>query len=122
MGLKIPFQYVSVAILIFLIDWFIKDYIHIDEKKIVLITSFLTGLYLLFHFLFLLLRRILSIPDSLIFLFLLGLKFAFILIFLLLYLHPMDPQNRTGVLLFFMNYFIFLITDIVLKVKLIDPG
>ena len=120
MDLKIPFQYVSVALVIITIEWVFKDWILVDEKKIVLTTSFLTGLYLLFHFVFLFLQKKYVDTVGFSFLILLGVKFAFILFFLFFYLKPIDPLNKKVVLLFFMNYFTFLITDLILKVRLMN--
>jgi len=120
MDLKIPFQYVSVALILIAIEWACKDWILVDEKKIVLTTSFLTGLYLLFHFVFLFLQKKYVDTVGFSFLILLGVKFAFILFFLFFYLKPMDLQNKRVVLLFLMNYFTFLIADLILKVRLMN--
>ena len=120
MDLKIPFQYVFVALILIAIEWACKDWILVDEKKIVLTTSFLTGLYLLFHFVFLLLRKKYVDSIGFNFLILLSLKFAFILFFLFFYLNPMDAENKRVVLLFLINYFSFLITDLILKVRLLN--
>ncbi len=120
MDLKIPFQYVSVALTLIVIEWTLKDWIHVDEKKIILATGFLTGLYLLFHFLFLFIQKRINNSEALIFLILMGLKFAFILFFLFFYLNPMDAENKRVVLLFLINYFSFLITDLILKVRLLN--
>ena len=120
MDLKIPYQYVSVALTLIVIEWACKDWILVDEKKIVLTIGFLTGLYLLFHFAFSLLRKKYVDSEAFIFLIILGLKFAFILIFLFFYLKPMDTENKRVVLLFLMNYFTFLITDLILKVRLMN--
>jgi len=120
MDLKVPFQYVSVALVLITIEWVLKDWILVDKKKIVLITSFLTGLYLLFYFAFLFLRKKYVDSEGFSFLILLGLKFAFILFFLFFYLKPTDALNKRVVLLFLMNYFTFLITDLILKVRLMN--
>ena len=120
MDLKIPFQYIYVALVIITIEWVSKDWILVDKKKITLITSFLTGLYLLFHFVFLYLRKKHANYEGVSFLIISGLKFAIILFFLFFYLKPIDPLNKRVVLLFFMNYFTFLITDLILKVRLMN--
>ncbi len=108
------------ALVLITIEWAFKDWILVDEKKIVLITGFLTGFYLLFHFAFLFLRKRHVDSEGFIFLILLGIKFAFILFFLFFYLKPMDAENKREVLLFLMNYFTFLVTDIILKVRLLN--
>lgn len=116
--IRYPFLYILVATLCAAIAITYKDWIQAESEKIILTTVFLGGLYLLFYFVFLFLQKKHRDQSAFIFLIILMLKFGFILAFLFLFLNPSDAENKREILLFLMTYFLLLIVDIAIKIRL----
>ncbi len=103
-----------------LLNLFIDHHIGSDTNKIVISTLYIGGVYILFNYFFILVKKI--APESLIYIFLilLLLKSIFIFAFIMLFLDPMDEEHKKETLLFFKTYFVLLVTDLAIKVRLLN--
>lgn len=116
--IRYPFVYVIAAALMGVAGFMNFEWIQVDLKKIIQSTVFLGGLYLLFYFVFLFLQKKHRDQSAFIFLIILMLKFGLILGFLFLFLNPSDAENKREILLFLMTYFVLLVVDIAIKIRL----
>lgn len=118
-SIRSSFVYLTVATVLMGAEWWLTEWLTISIKKVSSALLFLSGLYLLFYFLFVFIQKKHPDNSAFIFLILMGLKLAFIISYLFLFLNPTDSENKTEILLFLMNYFALLIVDIVVKLRLI---
>ena len=110
--------YPLVAILLAIV-WYVSiEWLQIAFTKVTSGLVFLTGLYLLFYYLFVFVQKRHKEKSGFIFLIMLTLKMCFILGYLFLFLNPEASENKREVLLFLMNYFALLIVDLAIKVRL----
>ncbi len=100
------------------ITYAFDDWLKILMEKVISGLIFLTGLYLLFYFIFAFIQKKHPDKSAFTFLILTALKSVFIIVYLFLFLNPTDIENKTEILLFLMNYFALLIIDIVVKLRL----
>ncbi len=114
-----PLKYLAVTLVFVAASYLFVDWFQIALEKVIPGFIFLTGLYLLFYFLFVFIQKKYSDKSAFIFLILMGLKLVFIIAYLFLFLNPSTHENKTEILLFLMNYFALLIIDLTLKVHLV---
>lgn len=109
--------YPLISVLLAIGCWVCNWWIQIELSKVYSGLFFLTGVYLLFYYLFVLIQKKHSEKGGFIFLILMTLKLCFIFGYLFLFLNPSASENKREVLLFLMNYFALLIVDLTLKVR-----
>gem|GEM_PF-6385887 len=117
-AIQTSFSYLIAAFSIIAIEWFITEWAKINMKKVIPGMIFLTGLYLLFYYAFVFVQKKHSTNSGFILLGMMLLKMCFIIVFLFLFLNPMDNGNKREILLFLMNYFALLTVDITIKLRL----
>lgn len=117
-SIRFPVAYIIIATLSGVFAFYISDWFQAEPKKIVLSSLFLGGLYLLFYYVFLFLQKKYRDQSAFIFLIILMLKFVFIFAFLFLFLNPMEAENKRETLLFLMTYFVLLVADVAIKIRL----
>lgn len=118
-SIRSSFLYLVIAVASGTVSWLLAERLTISLEKVTSGLLFLTGLYLLFYFVFVFIQK--RQPDKIgfIFLILMALKLTGIFGYLFLFLNPGTSENKTEILLFLMNYFALLIVDIVVKLRLI---
>ncbi len=118
-SIRSSFLYLVIAVASGTVSWLLAERLTISLEKVTSGLLFLTGLYLLFYFVFVFIQK--RQPDKIgfIFLILMTLKLTGIFGYLFLFLNPGTSENKTEILLFLMNYFALLIVDIVVKLRLI---
>ncbi len=116
--IRSAFVYLIVAFLLGSGTYLIGNSLQITYEKVSSGLIFLTGLYLLFYFLFVFIQKKHPDKSGFIFLILMSLKLFFIFGYLFLFLNPTSGENKREVLLFLMNYFALLVVDMTVKIRL----
>ncbi len=120
MEIKKPAYYVWTGIALYLLSIFLQNHTTLDQSKVVWLSIFLPSAYIFFYFAFMLLLKSRKEFGAFIFLVLMGLKLVLVMGFLFIFINPTEIENKREILLFFMNYFVFLIVDILIKAKLMN--
>ncbi len=120
MKLKHLLLYVWVSIALFLLQKIFTDQFNFDQLKVQYMSAFLLGVYVLFYFLFFYIRRKRKDQSAFIFTGLIILKLLLVFSFILWEINPIKTENKEEVLLFIVNYFALLITDIPIKAKVMN--
>jgi hypothetical protein len=116
--IRSSFVYIIVAILLGSASWLLCEWIKISFEKVSSGLVFLTGLYLLFYYVFVFIQKKHNERSGFIFLILMSLKIIFIFGYLFLFLNPSSNENKKEILLFLMNYFALLVVDMAIKIRL----
>lgn len=114
------FTYIGIACLLGVIEWICTDWLQIVYEKVSAGLLFLSGVYLLFYFVFAFFQNKHQDKGGFIFLVLMMLKIVMIAGYLFLFLNPMEIENKREILLFLLNYFALLLVDMVVKMRLLN--
>jgi len=113
-----PSIYICVAFVLGCVEWISAECIQIQYNKVKAGVIFLSGLYLFLHYPFVFIQKKYKDRAGFMFLILMMLKFSFALVFLFLFLNPKHIENKREILLFLMNYFVLMVTDLAIKMHL----
>ncbi len=116
--IRSSFAYIIVALFLGSASWMCRKWLQISFEKVSSGLIFLTGLYLLFYFLSVVIQKRHPEKSGFISLILILLKLIFIIGYLFLFLNPTSGENKREILLFLMNYFALLIVDLAIKIRL----
>ena len=100
------------------LEWIGAEWLQIKYEKVKPGVIFITGLYLFLYNLFVVAQKRHPDKAGFIFLILMVLRLVLIIGYLFLFLNPVHIENKREVLLFLMNYFVLLIVDLIVKIRL----
>jgi len=113
-----PAVFICSAVLLGGIEWISAEWLQLRYDQVKTGVIFLTGLYLFLYYPFVFIQKRFTDKAGFIFLILMMLKLVFVIGFLFLFLNPTHNENKREILLFLMNYFVLLVVDMAVKVRL----